>query len=332
MGPVKANDGKCPFEGFFLVLGDARSGTTFLVNELMRCEAVVVPPESQFMARVIKDFPKDMVTDRNERDRLIDIVFSDVKFADWGLTRSELVGRLGSPPFSVGKGIQNICALYAEKTGRRAGMFGIKKNVIFYFHQIVRWFPKLRVVWVLRDGRAVYASKKRSVMSHSGRPFATNPVGAALEWVERNRELGRIRSVFGRTICVRYEDMLKRPEEVIDRVCRFLGVSYVSRDHGPDQSYRIPNRYGKFLHQNVGKEPIVNRIWSWKEELSSSEVRAYELIAWQELVRHGYGLTENQGKLWRCGGLVFQRAYELSRFLTRKVKMGCRKLAVGVHG
>ena len=44
---------------FFLILGDARSGTTFLANEISARLPVAIPPESNIMSRVLCEFDKN---------------------------------------------------------------------------------------------------------------------------------------------------------------------------------------------------------------------------------------------------------------------------------
>jgi hypothetical protein len=57
----------------------------------------------------------------------------------------------------------------------------------------------------------------------------------------------------------------------------------------PHSSTYVPE-YVASLHQNVGRSPLINRVDAWKNELTAAEVRAFEQVAGDILVKKGYEL------------------------------------------
>ena len=54
----------------FFILYDARSGSTFLSNLLVKNYDIVIPPESNFIIKITKHYKKDTIinTDGNLKD------------------------------------------------------------------------------------------------------------------------------------------------------------------------------------------------------------------------------------------------------------------------
>ena len=85
----------------FFILFASRSGSTFLANELMRRADVCVFPETNFVTRLLAEHPNEYTVRARDLDRLLDAIYSDVKFQDWGLDRTFLRqscgGLVGAP-------------------------------------------------------------------------------------------------------------------------------------------------------------------------------------------------------------------------------------------
>ncbi len=306
----------------FFILGDSRSGTTLLAYLLSRHSSVIIPPESNFVQRLINILLVNSIHKPVKKYKLLDIVFSECKFQDWNINREKLENVLPDL-VSIKETILTICSFYAYKQSHNAEAFGIKKNLIGIYDQASSLFNNLRVLWVIRDGRAVFYSKKISIKTSTNRPFETNPLTAASTWSWKNKKLENISSKYENTIKIQYEKLLTDTENVLQGICSFLDLPYEGIPH-PTVKYHIPDRY-KALHKNIGKKLDQSRVDAWLNGLSPREISFYELIAGDMLLKHGYRLMYDHSNLASLFGYTISSAYnfmiyDIPSFVTRLSK------------
>ena len=124
---------------------------------------------------------------------------------------------------------------YADHRGRP--VMGEKTPAhLAYVDTLMQWFPRGRVVHMLRDPRAVYVSDLRRRRNKLRKPyswFARVPgllplvILAQTAWVWRNA-VGRL-TVYSRRYpdryrVVRFEDLVREPETTLRGIYEFLGV------------------------------------------------------------------------------------------------------------
>lgn len=275
----------------FFIFFDSRSGSTFLADLLVKHGSVAIPPETNFIPFILKSHLGNQVTNQN-LDSWIKLIYSDAKFSDWGIKKSEIKSALhDNLPVSTREFILLICNLYKQKFYPESKHFGIKKNYNKHYQEINKMFPGSCFITIIRDGRAVFNSKKNSIYSVTGLPFETSPIKSARVWVQEMYKTSKILNELPNlSYKLRYEDLLKQPKEFTEKVLDFIGLKYVD---GPldNAGYYIPKRYGKDLHKNVGEMPLKSRRTAWTESLSQEEIYMFENIAADFLTEEGYKLT-----------------------------------------
>ncbi|MFN0022585.1 MAG: sulfotransferase family protein [Parvularculaceae bacterium] len=103
---------------------------------------------------------------------------------------------------------------------------------ILVFEQLARLFPDARFIHVVRDGRDVAASLlERQWRSPSGAVFqqCASAAGAARYWrslVARGLTAESDTLLDGRILRLRYEDLVKEPQQSMRDVCEFLGEDF----------------------------------------------------------------------------------------------------------
>ena len=130
---------------------------------------------------------------------------------------------------------------------------------------------RTRVIWLIRDGRAVVASAMR-------RQGAKADVAARI-WKRENKNLHRaLRNIPNeRKHQLRYEDLCQNPHHEIARVCDFLGLVF---EPGMLKLWERPvhNIPGNpMLFQKSKRE--ISRDDRWRRELSAADIDAFEAIA-----------------------------------------------------
>ncbi len=108
---------------------------------------------------------------------------------------------------------------------------------LYHVPTIMQWFPDARVVHTFRDPRAIMASEwKRLVSEHGGRPIGrcvslirslAVAFYVSVTWLHAVRLHRRYRDEYpGRYYLSKYEDLVSRPEQSIQRLCAFVGIQY----------------------------------------------------------------------------------------------------------
>jgi hypothetical protein len=271
---------------FAFLLYDSRSGSTLFAALLNRYRDVAVSLESSFVARMI-EYPHPLIT-THQVQHLVDHLFAEVQFREWGLTRNEVEGCV------VGLGdrrskqevVHSLLHLYFTKRDDTAGMCVLKSSAFHHIRLLRAWYPDALFVHIVRDGRAVYCSK-RSSRSVNGRPMQRNLIKAALDW----RRNVRTAQKFSECVAtVRFEDLVRDPDHVLAHVLNLLEVppaGRVTTKHQGDYHRQIGAAQAH-LHPNAGKPPQHDRTDHWRNVLSVREVALYEKIAGRELRLHGY--------------------------------------------
>lgn len=285
----------------FLVLYDARSGSTFLSRKLMESYEVLIPPEANFFSRTLTSTKVcSEVRTRSDIQRLCSILAADFKFSDWEVPIGDIERALDRlRPLSLQDALGTICRRYGERHGNDEPHFGIKKGSYIYVADRIRsFFPEMKFVCLIRDGRAVFASKKQALHSASRKPFATHPVHAARRWSDIRNRIRRLEAGDpARVMVIKYEDLVRSPEAILSQTATFLGLSRRSTAIDAGEGL-IPDRY-QHLHLNTGKNAQSNSIDKWRQQLSSAEVFSFEAEASEALTAEGYPLVHKRTALRR---------------------------------
>jgi hypothetical protein len=92
-----------------------------------------------------------------------------------------------------------------------------------------------QVVFILRDGRNCIHSKVR----RKGQPFEK-----AARWWQYSVECYRFfRTRHTKSICIRFEDLIRNPEEIMMEICRFLKVTYYNEILSGTGNTKIRSEY-----------------------------------------------------------------------------------------
>lgn len=144
---------------------------------------------------------------------------------------------------------------------------------------------KIKVIWMVRDGRAV----SLSLMGH-GLKRATRPetiAAAAREWRRSNEAAGYLLWRLPRTdwIEVRYEELCERPQAVVRRICEFLGLDpeKVNLDFRSRQQHVLGN---EMRLKSTSEIRLDER---WKKELTAEDLEVFQSEAGALNRQYGYG-------------------------------------------
>ena len=165
-------------------------------------------------------------------------------------------------------------------------IFGLKDPRLTYcLDNLVNHFPDARILFIIRDGRAVANSYIKTKWGS-----ATNIYHGAVLW---KREVGLHREFIQKNLqkchMVRYEDLVKNTEKELIDICSFIGQPYSEnmKNYSEQPVYIKRNELNKHTFRDID-ESIVSK---WKNELTPYQISVFEAVAGDTLLQNQYNLV-----------------------------------------
>ncbi len=265
-----------------------RSGSTFLAELISAHPNVCVCPEAEVLIRILLRKEKEEIYDKEVTiKKILAALAEDEKFSSWGMDSGMMALRLqqAGSKFEL---FEVVLHAYRDLVKPDASIIVFKGTELLKVYGEFNSESKPICIVVTRDGRAAFASQKKSKGSLSGMPMQVSPVIAAKHWANFTNKVIADDSI----LHIKYEDLVENNTETLERVWLFLNLELsISVIHEGDLTSRIPENQ-KHLHTNIGKGPIKSRIDSWKKELSPSEITLFESEAGETLASLDYQLLK----------------------------------------
>lgn len=260
------------------VYGCPRSGTTLLGTMVGSMNGMICLPEAQFIGRLA---PLDNPAAPIDVAETWATLRGHWRFRAWGWRPS---GDPGADIRTYRQLIEWLVRAYARDHGR-SEVVGFVEHSPEKFSSISRLrhhFPDARYVHLLRDGRAVAASL---IAAEFG---PNNAIEAAEYWMGRVGAAYAVAHQLGaeRVLHLRYEELVQKPDAVMDRVAGFIGLD-AAASQADAQAFDVPSYYAK-NNRLIGKPLDPGRIEAWRQELSKRQIEQFELRAGDFLQLFGY--------------------------------------------
>jgi hypothetical protein len=276
----------------FFVVGSGRCGSTLLRLMLSGHSRLHVPPETWFIADLVRELPLSGKLAPSQVTRAVEIMTSHYRWPDMRIEADDFRRRataLAAP------GLVDIIDLVYRHHLRMYNKrrFGDKTpNYINIIPKIITLYPTAKFIHLMRDGRDVAISY---VHMDDRRYYQRH-----FYWKEAMR---RRRKYLGapyadRILEVKYEDLVTAAEPTLRRLCAFLGEEFEPgmlnwqnlRELVPERERPIHTR----LREPLRKEAV----GVWRRELSGAECFAIEACLQRDLRSLGYRLRFS-GAAWR---------------------------------
>lgn len=284
----------------FFVLGSQRSGTTMLRLMLNNHRNLCIPHETGFITEF---FAKAGGYGDIRNAEVQKALLKDIG-ANHHVTRGKLIpqpGEVLSLPIVDYRSLvdaifqAHIAQFDKPRWGDKTPSYTEDIDVL---RQI---FPNAKFIHLVRDGRDVLVSQKNIEW------FSRNVVRLIRDWQWKVSIAHKVGQVLGDDFLeIRYEDLIRQPEEKLREICAFLDEDYdpdmmsyneVGKDTVPEESIR--------WHKNSIELPNPNKIGAWKTKLSSSEKILFDDIAGDTLELFGYEREKKKHNIQSLASLVY---------------------------
>jgi hypothetical protein len=282
-----------------ILLGVSRSGTTLLRVILDRSPGIAIPDESFFVPLLARRHGRTI-----EATRFLDDVARIPVIRAWGVSVADVASRVRSG-MPTGDAIAAIYETYAAGVGKpRWG----DKTPMYMRHLplLERLFPDAQYVHLVRDGREAALSFLQMPEGTFTRTWAhpTTPAQFACLWRKEVRDARTLGGRIGtaRYVEVRYEDLVRTPEPTIRAICAFAAIPYDAAMLDYTEAVDVSAK----PHQQRLLTPPTSGVRSWREDMSSEDVDAFEAVAGDLLAELGYDVSSDGGS---GAGARFQRGW-----------------------
>ena len=288
----------------YFIVGIGRSGTTILSKLLNKYVDVHCLPEANFLVFFLNKFKNKKTFFSNDINQLfeeIDLYSHSHPWVGWEFNVEQtkkyildIVSKTNSITY------EELCKLIYEKFivtdfDKSNAKILLDKNPSYtiFANEISQVFPESKFIWIVRDYRANILSRKQSVFLKS-----PNIAYNASRWLLYNKRANLFyQKNKGRTILIKYEDLVLNNAQVIERLIRFLNISpiletitekkqSINLDH-----FKITDKFkDRFLkkYSDLNKTLNTDRLNVWQEQLSENEIRQCDAICSPFAVKLGY--------------------------------------------
>jgi len=269
--------GGTPDAAPIFIVGAPRSGTSLLRTLLNRHPAIALCDETYYFYYVYERRRAfgDLAAAAARR-RLIDNYLATQRVRRLEMPLDELASLLMRDGTTYASFFATVLRFYA--TCHRKLRCGEKTpQHVFFIPTLRQWYPRCRIIHLIRDPRDVVASLLRM-------PWASpNVLVNARLW--RDCVLAAERwSGTGNLLAVRYEQLVAEPQSELQRVCSFIGEEYRHEMLVPGDA---PAPAAWWFSRAL--EPVTTaRCGTWRNELSRRQVALVEWITGPLMRQLGY--------------------------------------------
>ncbi|GAA3192149.1 sulfotransferase [Actinocorallia longicatena] len=206
-----------------------------------------------------------------------------------GIPAGELIELFAEAPPTLGSLMAAAFSRHAERNGKER--WGDKRpHYVKNMNAVLGFFPDARFVNVIRDPRACALSMGR-IWENFGDIYSAAEVWErsvlAGEAAARKLEPGRF-------MTIHYEDLVTKPDDTLDRVCRFLDLdtAHIGKMLDYPEGPGLPTGQ---IYEKATRAPDPEAMHQWRGRLDGAALGFIEHVLAKPMARHGY-LPEGDGR------------------------------------
>lgn len=309
----------------FFIVGFQRSGTTLLRLMLDNHPEVAIPLDTvglwgRYEAKLAGTY-NNLATEDDLR-RLVGDLLAEERIRLWEVPlEAGPVALAVGPERTLARVMDALHRAYAAAKGK--ARWGDKDpGNMTRMHRVNEWFPGSQFVHIVRDGRDACLSQLKVEFGFD------DLLPCACRWREEVEWVRRIGALLGpaRYLELRYEDLVKRPEEELRRVCSFLGLGYAPEmlEYHRRVERSVPESR-RHIWPKIARPPQADNVEQWRREMTPGQVLCFEKRAGRLLDDLGYATTPGPwtgGYLAELGSLARGSLRAARRRVGRLLKRG----------
>lgn len=248
------------------------------------------PRSGTTLARALLSVHPDVAIPEKEYNLLVFIKEKKVLGESLGLSEQEIED-IKSKYDDYFEYAESLVKQYTKKQGKKR--FGVKlPNNILIIETIHKYYPKMKFIHVIRDGRDAACSlrthPKRKIVKGKIVPIKTNN---PFKWCVRRWAIAlKIGDKWANSknyIEVKYEDLVNNTVEEMEKIFDFLELGKIPKEKILS-FYQTQNDIKHPQNVEVGKPIYQKTIGRWKNDMTPKEKKLFKKMAGNLLIKKGY--------------------------------------------
>lgn len=269
-----------------------RSGSTLLAKELNKYRDIAVSIEGLEKRSLKYDPEKFFLNNEEEITNWLDFIYKNgVKFKKWGLNKNTIRRKLLSKHYPINFNEFFTIALNLYFKNNPARVLIHKGGG--YFNNLSKSekvYSDSKYIFIDRDPRAIYNSLRKTQDSITGKIMNDNILSFAIAYknLQNRIKYYKKNTIYkDKFIRVFYDNLVRNNKSVIDKIINFFNLSKYKKNENNNYYNLIPNEQ-KYLHKNINKKMMRNRIYAWRDELDSNDIYFLEKVLKNQIIMNGY--------------------------------------------
>lgn len=276
----------------FFIVGRPRSGTTLLRTLFDANPNVCIPPECQFIINLFPKYGKLVHWKKSNFHDFLNDLKGQWLFSTWNIDDEQLLEKL----IAVGESTNynEVCKLvfmqYKSLFKKDEVLFFGDKNpgYTIYTEQLLEIFPNAKFIHIIRDYRDHFVSIKNVDFDL---PYISL---IAFKWrlfIKKYREMMEKYPLSH--IEIRYEDLVRDPENQMKHLCKFTGINY-NQDilnfylKGDEARKIYPSKLLDKIHSSLFNKISPDKIGVYKSQLSLKQIKIADFTVGKYAELAGY--------------------------------------------
>ena len=268
------------------IIGTERSGTNLLRIILNSHSSITIPHPPHILKNffALEHLYSDLKNDSNFKNLIHDVVATvELHPHPWGVKIDQDKIFHAIAERNLINIFFSVYDQYRESTGKKR--WGCKSTFMINHVALIRqYYPRAQFIYMVRDGRDVAVSAKKSIFNHFNIYYT-----AKLWKLEQQMGIYWLNKLSQENILlVKYEELLGDTENVIRGICSFLNEPYEDmlgyfKTAEAKKTASISDDW-----RNTSKPIIRNNHQKYRDNLRKSEIELFEKIAASELNHFSY--------------------------------------------
>jgi len=275
-----------------VLLSSERSGSNLLRRILGHSAAIAAPPAPQLLKAFAPHWPvipRDEETRRTAAQLATRLLETHLVPWKYLVSAEEVLARTDASGWDYPHLLDACYGAYAEEAGK-LGYFAKENNAFDFAFPIALRLPDVKFVYLVRDPRDM-------VLSYMKAPGGPKTAWyAARQWYREQVQCLRVVDELPDRCCVvRYEELVREPEETVRSLCEFLGIVYDPAMLSPQEADREASKASRYW-ENLGKPILSNNTDKYLREMPARNIRVVEAFCESVMRRLGYECVTPAGK------------------------------------
>ena len=217
---------------------------------------------------------------------------------------------------------------HAQVTGQSHKRAWVEKTPLNEWHAqtIFRWFPAAKMIYIVRDPRATFASVRG--FKKNLRHQQMGVLRFCIEW-RASLQANRRNTARFPALMIRYEDLVGESRPTLVAICEFLGIPFQESLLQPTfdgADFTGFSAYSSFATQYTTIDR--SSLTKWKEVLSQRDVRTIDYLLAPDMAALGYeaaapprsvGMALRYGAPYRLGQPILRAPEPVLRLVRAAV-------------